>query len=98
MAVTTNITNATTTECTSCTLRHNRQQIYHQRRAHIFTHEHNYLKQEEKGTQIFHGRKNDDMKHGTYREPTGIRRNGKGIRSLAVYEIPMMVCNLLLRK
>jgi len=32
----------------------------------FFTPEHNYLKEEEKDTQIFHRRKNDDMKHGTY--------------------------------
>jgi len=98
MAVSTYITDATTTECTSCTLRHNRQQIYHHCSALIFTHEHNYLQQEEKGTQIFHRRKNDDMKQGKYWEPTGIRRNGRGIRSIAVYEVPMIDCYLLLRK
>jgi hypothetical protein len=32
----------------------------------FFTHGHNCLKEEEKGTQIFHRRKNDDMKQGTY--------------------------------
>jgi len=57
MAISTYITDVTNTEYTRCTLRHNRQQNYHQWCVLIFTHEHNYLKEEEKGTQIFHRRK-----------------------------------------
>jgi len=66
MAVSTYITDATTTEYTCCTLRHNRQQNYHQCGPLIFNHEHSYPKEKEKGTQIFHWRKNDDIKQGTY--------------------------------
>jgi len=65
MAVSTYITDVTNTEYTCCTLRHNRQQNYHKCSVLIFTHEHNYLKEEEKGTQIFHRRKHD-MKQGAY--------------------------------
>lgn len=53
--------------------------------------------EEEKGRQIFHRRKNDGMKQGTYWEPTWIRRHGPEIRSLAVYEVSMIDCYLLLR-
>jgi len=94
MAVSTYIIDVTNTEYIRCTLRHNRQQNYHQRSILIFTHEHNYLKEEERGTQ---SAQDDDKKHSTYWEPTGIRRHGQEIQSLAVYDVSMIDCYLLLR-